>query len=154
MAACHQTLKKKLWHAALLRRCEIPCKRKCWTNTGEAGGSLVNSVLWAPDAQGWWVLVPGVWRPRLRGCRRRSGSWGRPGTCWSCSPGCCAQTCQPEREDLLKGFECLKKNSKQENKYQLICVNGTVYLLGSAIITRERKVISFTPYRMYFKHLY
>jgi hypothetical protein len=33
-----------LGHAALLRRCELPYKWKCWTNSG---GPLVNSLLWA-----------------------------------------------------------------------------------------------------------
>ncbi len=35
-----------LGHAALLRRYELPYKRKCWTNSG---GPLVNSVLWGSN---------------------------------------------------------------------------------------------------------
>ncbi len=43
-----------LGHAALMRRCELPYKRKCWTNSR---GPLVNSVLWGSHMEGDFIKL-------------------------------------------------------------------------------------------------
>jgi hypothetical protein len=51
-----------LGHAALLRWCELPLNRKCWTNSG---GSLINSLFWGLNIKiPEWCLS--LLRPLLR----------------------------------------------------------------------------------------